>query len=361
MGLLQRIGQTLGLGQTGIASWERPDGILETVTMEALYGDVSDVYVSRRSAIGLPVVSKARRSLCTTIGRLPLVAFDREGRRWPDGTFSLLQQPEQGRPLSATLWWTIDSLFFHGVAYWHVVRRDSYGWPAQVRLVPFGDAETDDDGALVSVAGEPITAGDFIRFDGFDAGLLHDAADTIRRAMILNRVAGHAEDNPVPSIDLHNTGEDLAPEQIDALIARWKTARRNGGIGYTSKGMEAKTLGQRPEQLLIDSRKRIDLELSRSTGAPAWVTDVPLEGASLNYQNRASRNWELIDLFASPYMSVIEDRLALGDVTPRGTRVSFETDELVRPDMKTRFDTYEVGMRAGFITQDWINAQEAWT
>lgn len=360
MGLLQRIGQTLGL-QTGIATWERDSSILETVTFQAIYGDVSDVYVSRRSAMSLPVVAKTRRVLCTTVGRLPLVAYDRDGARWPAGVFPLLQQPEAGRPLSGTLWWTIDSLYFHGVAYWRVTDRDAYGWPRSVSFVPFGEAELDDDGNLVGVGDERIDPADSIRFDGFDSGLLRDAADTIRRALILNRVASHAEDNPVPSIDLHNTGEDLQPDQIDALIARWRTARRNGGIGYTSKSMEAKTLGQRPEQLLIDSRKRIDLELARASGAPAWVADVPLEGSSLNYQNRASRNWELIDLFAAPYMSLIEDRLALGDVTPRGTTVSFETDELVRPDMKTRFETYEVGMRAGFIDQDWINTQEAWT
>ncbi|WP_217182609.1 phage portal protein [Streptomyces sp. AC495_CC817] len=361
MTFLASLAAALGLRTTTpqVRSPWREDGILEHVTYEALYGDVSEVYVSRDRAMRLPVISKARRAACVTVGRLPLAATRPNGRPWPLGTFPILEQPEAGVPLSNTLAWTIDGLMFHPYVFWQVTARDSYGWPVKARLVPHSEADVNEAGELIAAFGEKVTDG-FIRFDGFGAGLLRDGGDTIRRAMVLNRVAALAEANPVPSIELHNEGEDISDEQIDAMVARWVQKRKTGNVAYTNRNLKAIPHGQQPEQLLIDARKRIDLELTRHTGAPAWVTDTPIEGASLTYQNRASRNWELIDLFLTEYMTAIEDRLSMADVTPRGTQVKFLTDELTRDDMKTRFETYGIGKKHAFITDEWIAEQEGW-
>lgn len=360
MTFLSSLAATLGLRTTPqVRSPWREDGILEHVTFEALYGDVSEVYVSRDRAMRLPVIAKARRAAVVNVGRLPLAATRSNGRTWPLGTFPILEQPEEGMPLSNTLAWTIDALIFYPRAFWQVMARDTNGWPVKVRLVPEGEADTNEAGELVKAFGEKVTNG-FIRFDGFGSGLLRDGGDTIRRAMILNRVAALAEANPVPSIELHNEGEDMNDEAIDSLVKRWVEKRRTGNVAYTNKALKVHTHGQQPEQLLIDARKRIDLELVRHTGAPAWVADAPVEGQSLTYANRASRNWELIDLFLTEYMTVIEDRLSMGDVTPRGTQVKFLTDEMTRPDQKTRFETYGIGRKHDFITPEWIAEQEGW-
>lgn len=352
VGILQRI-------TNAIRSPWRQDGILEQVTYQALFGDVSEVYVSRQRALALPVVAKANRIAKTTVAKLPLTAKRKDGTPWEAGAIPIVEQIERGTPSSVTLGNTVDALMFHPWAWWQITERDSYGWPSKVRYVPEPEADYDDQGTLVGAFGEKVRDG-YIRFDGFTAGMLREHATIIRRALVLERVAAYAEENPVPSIELHNTGETMSGTQIDELIARWKNRRQNGNVAYTSKWLEVNTHGQAPEQLLIDSRRRMDLELARATGAPAWIVDAPVEGQALNYSNRASRNWELIDLFLSPVMTVIEDRLSMGDVTPRGTTVKFETDELTRPDMKTRFETYEIGKRGQFITDDWIKTQEGW-
>ncbi|QMU97984.1 phage portal protein [Microbacterium esteraromaticum] len=331
------------------------------VDLQSLFGwaDASGIQISRRTAMGLDVVAKGRRVLATNLGRMSLVNF-KAGARAPL-QMAYLQQPEEDRPLAQTLIWTADALYFYPRTWWIVQRRDAYGWPARggVKLLDRKDAEFDDDGKVIKAWGKPVEARDVIQFDAPDGGLLHDGLKTLRRAVVLDRAASLAEENPVPSVDIHNTGSTkLEADQIRALLASWQAARAKYGAAYSDKSIEVKTLGLDKEQLLLDAQNRMDVKLARQVGIPAWAADVALEGSTLNYQNRASRAWELIDLYLATYTTAIASRLSMNDCTPIGWSTEFDTEVLTRPELKTRFETYEIGLRAGFIDQAWIDAQE---
>jgi len=326
-----------------------------------LYGlaDASDIRITRRMAMSLDVVAKGRRVLATNLGRMTLV--NRKGNGPAPLQMAFLQQPEADRPLASTLVWTVDALMFRPRTWWIVKQRDFAGWPARggCKLLDYDDAEFDENGKLVKAWGEPVEPRDVIQFDAPDGGLLHDGARTLRRAIILDRAASLAEDNPVPSINLENTGtRELGEQQIRELLESWMNARRKYGVAYTDRSIKATPLGIDNAQLLLDAQNRMDLKLARQIGIPAWAADVALEGSTLNYQNRSSRAWELIDLFLSTYMTPIASRLSMNDCTPVGWTTTFSTDDLTRPDVKERFETYEIGKRAGFIDDAWIEAQE---
>lgn len=326
-----------------------------------LYGlaDSSGITVSRKTALGLPVVAKGRRLLATNLGRMTLV--NRKGNRPAPLQLGYLQQPEKDRPLAATLTWTADALYFRPRAWWIVQQRDFAGWPARggVKLLDWADATIDTNGNLTHAWGKPVEARDVIQFDAPDGGLLHDHAGLLRRAIVLNRAASLAEENPVPGVILENQGaEKLLGPQIVDLLESWMEARRRYGVAYADKNIKATEMKSSIENLLIEGRKQMDLDLARAAGLPAWAADVPVEGSALNYQNRSSRAWELIDLFLATYMTAITSRLSMNDCTPIGWQTTFDTDELTRPDMKARFDTYSVGLQQGFIDQTWIEAQE---
>lgn len=331
---------------------------LAQVTLQDLYGLVSEVTITRARAMRVATVAKGRRIIAGNIGRLTLNTM--KGNAPAAVQPVLLAQPEKDCTLSNSLTWLVDDLMFYPRAWWIVQERDSYGWPIWVKRLPQGDAGFDAKGKLTSAWGKPVADAEVIEFQSIDAGLLVDAVDTIRRAIAINLAAAHAEDNPVPSIDLHNDGENLEDEEIDVAIQRWVDARKTHGVGYSSKGLKVNTLGLHPEQLLIDGRKAINLELVRHIGIPAWAADVPLEGSTLTYLNRGAKNWELIDLALATYMTAISSRLSMPDVTPRGWRVEFNTDDFTRPDMKTRFEAYKIGVDGKFVTQDQIAAWEGW-
>ncbi|OJU42023.1 MAG: hypothetical protein BGN97_04515 [Microbacterium sp. 69-10] len=331
------------------------------VDLQTLFGwsDASGIQISRRTALGLDVVAKGRRVLATNLGRMTLV--NRKSGALAPMQMSYLQQPEEDRPLAQTLIWTADALYFYPRTWWIVQRRDAYGWPARggVKLLDRKDAEFDDDGKVIKAWGKPVEARDVIQFDAPDGGLLHDGLKLLRRAVILDRAASLAEENPVPSVELHYDGnKPLEATQIQQLLQSWQAARAKYGAAYTDKTINAKTLGLDKEQLLLDAQNRMDIKLARQIGIPAWAADVALEGSTLNYQNRASRAWELIDLYLATYTTAIASRLSMNDCTPIGWSTEFDTEVLTRPDLKTRFETYKVGIDGGFIDQAWIEAQE---
>ena len=142
---------------------------------------------------------------------------------------------------------------------------------------------------------------DSIRFDAPDAGHTHRR---IRHAPACSgtepQPQSKAEDNPVPIVNLKNNGEDLKNEEIDAMIERFETKRKQSAVGYTSRGLEVQTFGAPPENLLIDARKTIILEIARHTGIPAAKLDAAIEGTALTYTNRVTENQQLIDEVLQP-------------------------------------------------------------
>lgn len=333
-------------------------GHLEQVTFDMLYGVGVSGAVGRSAALGVATVAAGRDVLTGRLSRCPLVELD--SNKQPSATQpALLLQPEAGRPRSQTMIWTFDGMFFHGRSFWEVLDRDPQGFPRRVRLVPEDQVETNDQGQMVKAFGADVLPKNSIRIDGPHEGLLNRGADTIRRAIRLNRAAAKAENNPVPSIDIHNEGEDLKAEEIDRLIARWAKARESSGIGYSSKQVKINTLGQPAEQLMIDGRKEITLELLRHMGAASnpEIAAAAIAG-SLNYTNKASREAALIDNFLAPYMTALEDRLSMDDMRPHGRTVRISTDALTREDTKTRYENYKAGKELEIITTDDIKKAE---
>jgi len=349
-----------GLAQEVISSpWADTDNLTKW-TLDDLFGslDFAGMPVNRKTAMQVATVARARNTLTTTIGRLGL--YSAKGSQPAPVQMPLLAQPERGVAFSTTMAWTVDALLFHPCTWWHVTERDTYGWPLWVEWIDRSRATLDVNGDLAKIDNTEVKPADVIRFDSpLGSGFLHDARVTLQRALAINHAAADAEANPVPSIELHHEADvALTPPEIKSLTTAWREARVKSGVAYTPKSITAKALGLVPEQLLIDGRKAIQLELVRHLNFPAWAADVELDGSSLNYTNRASRAAELIDLAMAPYMSAIRDRLSMGDVTPRGWKVLFDTDEFTKDDTATRYANYATALDKGFLTLDEVRAAE---
>jgi hypothetical protein len=335
---------------------------LADITLEDWLGALPDyVAITRKNAMTVGTVGAARQVYAGTNGRLPIYT-EKDGVRARSINASLFDQPERGTPRSTTMMWTYDALFFHPCTWWHVLERDFYGWPIWVEWVSHDRATTDSDGLLIQVDRKPVKPADVIRFDSpLGDGFLRNAKRDIQRAIALNLSASLAEDNPVPTVELHNeAGVPLTDEQREKLVSDWSASRRKRGVAYTPKGLKVIAHGQAPQQLLIDGRRAISLDLIRHANLPAWAASTAVEGATMTYDNRSLRNWELIDLSFASFHAAIDDRLSMPDVTPRGWRVRTSVDDLTKPDEKTRFETYAIGKSNGFIDNAWIAEREGW-
>lgn len=330
-------------------------GILTEMTLAALFGGDTPV-IDRSLAMSLATVARCRHRLVSTVARLPLVAS--RGLGVLDPQPRIVRQPEADRPRALTMGWVADALLFYGRAWLVGVEWDAPSDGGRVRrmqFVPEGTGRYDTDGNLIGLTGQDrdIPPEHVFRVDGPHEGLLTYGAKTLERAWRLERAADKAADNPVPSIDLHQTGgQAMSSEEIDALIERWATARRttNGGIAYTSQAIEAKALGANVEDLLIDGRKSAALDLVRACGAPAWLADVEVGGTSITYANVASRNRDIIDDFVAPYLQSIAGRMSMDDILPAGTWCQFDLTEFLRSDFSERMTAYKTATEAGIYS-----------
>lgn len=334
---------------------------LTRVTLESLFpgADPEAWPVTQRQAMRVPAVAAAHHRVVGTLSRLPIRAVvTSTGARWA-GYTGLLDQPDPAEPRSTTLRKTLEDIMFHGGAYWAVTgvyRTGEDGSPLAVRpqnvvQVPRCDVEVDPDTGrltidprtlrwIASTRGVQVlqhpTAPEqpwLIAFDGPHDGLCEIGAVAVRSAMRLDKAAQHAADNPVPSIELHQTTDaELSDTEIDDLTAQWVRARRTHGVGYTNAAIELRTHGQQPEQLLIDGRNQQAVEIARTVGIPAASIDAGIPGTSLTYANLQDRLSDLINFGLQLYAASIVDRLSMADCLPRGINAKWDYDELAPID-----------------------------
>jgi phage portal protein BeeE len=80
---------------------------------------------------------------------------------------------------------------------------------------------------------------------------------------------------------------------------------------------------------------------------------------SMTYQNILDGRKEFVAYSLQPFITAIEDRLSMDDLTPRGTRVSFALDEtFLRADAMARLSVVEKLLSLGLITTEQAMAME---
>lgn len=284
--------------------------------------------VSRRFAMSVPAVARARRLIVGAIARCPLEART-DGARAERQPLWLNRTDGVQSPWFRMAW-TIDDLMFHGWSLWGL-ERDAAGAVIRADRVPFHLWSVTDDGVTVNdVLTDP---GEVCLIPGPDEGLLTTGAGAIRHAAELQRLAQRAANTPAAQIELKQVGgTPLTKEQRVALVADWVAARRgeNGGVSFTNQSIEVIERGKADAQLMVEGRNAAALDIARAVGVPASMIDASPIGASntMQYSNGDSRNQELIDYALAPFMAAVAARLGLDDMVPRGWAVAFDLGDL---------------------------------
>lgn len=287
--------------------------------------------MDRAAALAIPAVSRARLIITSTVARVPLVAYRGTNRldgserpRWLDRTDGPMSPYH--RMLS-----TVDDLLFYGWSAW-AVERDAMGQVIAADHIPFHEWEITAEGAIkwndaaagVWIEVDPSTV---ILIPGSHAGILAEAPVALKHARDLLTAATTAASTPSAYVELHQTNDvPMTDAEIDKLIDRWTAARRgdNGGVAFTSAGIETKEMGAYNEHLLVEGRNAAAVDVARALGVPSSVLDATTPTASLNYETREGRASELVDYCLAAYMAPIAARLGMDDMSPRGNSVEFD-------------------------------------
>jgi HK97 family phage portal protein len=308
------------------------------------------VGIDRNFALQVASVSRCRNLIAGVISSIDLGLYKKStGEKL--GSPVWLEQPDQRQPRSLTISATVDSLLFYGISYWVVSslyaddgRPSGFEWVANNRVTYTTDkygTEVQDyflDGNKVPMAG----IGSLVTFQSLLPGVLQTASTTIRAAYDIQKAAAVSAATPMPTGILKNSGADLPETQIQGLLAAFKSARQNRSTAYLTSTLDYVPTSFSPKDMAYtEASQYLSTEIARSMNVPAYMISSDMNN-SMTYQNILDGRKEFMAYSLQPYISAIEDRLSMNDITNSQNQVRFAIDEtFLRADAKDRLDILE--------------------
>jgi phage portal protein BeeE len=312
--------------------------------------------VTRTEAMTVPAVRRGRAVIAGTLGTMPLVAY--RGDQLERVPRSLLEQPNPNTTRQHVLTWTVDDLIFHGISWWRVTDRDPEGYPRQVERLARDRVTLDVNTGRVWVDGQPADDRDLIRFDGPDEGVLVYGGRTLRTCLMLEDAVRRNADGlpPLDLLTLEEGAAELLPEEITALLDEWQQARRDRSTAFMNRAIKHQSVGYDAEAAgLADARLFQAGEVARLLNLPPRYVNAP-SATGMTYTNVQAERLELVDLSLAPYLTAVEQRLSMADVTPRGQRVLVDLTAFLRGDQKTALEAAKTAVEIGATTADEVRA-----
>ena len=360
MGLLQ----TLGITKKDVTAQLAPAIMNQgygagVYSFGGLYGSGNGTpFMDRYIALQVPAVARCRNLIAGVISSIDLELYKKstgaelESPLW-------LEQPDLRQPRSVTIAMSVDSLLFYGVAYWRVTslyaddgRPSGFEWIANTRVT----VTTNKDGSEVqsyAVNGvvTPMSGiGSLVTFQSLLPGVLETGAGTIQSARDVQKAAAVAAATPMATGFIKNSGADLPEAQVSGILAAWKAARASRSTAYLTSTLDYQTVGFSPKDMLYtEASQYLATEIARLMNVPAYYISADMNN-SMTYQNILDGRKEFVAYSLQPFISAIEDRLSMDDITAHGNLVRFAIDEsFLRADTTARLAALEKLLTLGLI------------
>ena len=318
-------------------------------------------YVSREEALSVPALQRCRNLLAGTIGAIPLELY-RKSTNEELGSPVWLQQPSYSQPRSVTIAYTVESLLLYGQSFWQVVevynedgRPSRFEWIANNRVTATLDS-TNTFVKSYAVDGKTLPMdglGSLITFQSLLPGILNTGIQTIRAAIDVQKAAAIAASTPMATGYIKNTGADLDPKEVSGLLAAWRTARNNRSTAYLTSTLEYKPVSFSPKDMMYNEAiQNLATEIARLCNVPAIYVSAD-QNSSYTYNNVQDERKQFLQLSLQPFISSIEDRLSMDDITARGNVVKFDIDKnFLRTDPMQELAVIEKLLQLELISQE---------
>jgi len=318
-------------------------------------------YVSREDALSVPALQRCRNLLSGTIGAIPLELYKKSTNE-ELGSPAWLEQPSYSQPRSVTIAYTVESLLLYGQAFWKVVevyqedgRPSRFEWIANNRVtITLDSTNTFVKSYAVDGMTLPMDGlGSLVTFQSLLPGILNTGIQTIRAAIDVQKAATIAASTPMATGYIKNTGADLDPKEVQGLLASWKTARNNRSTAYLTSTLEYNPVSFSPKDMMYNEAiQNLATEIARLCNVPAYYVSAEMNN-SMTYANVQDERKQFLSLSLQPFISAIEDRLSMDDITARGNVVKFDIDKnFLRTDPLAELAVIEKLLSLNLITQE---------
>jgi len=328
------------------------------------------VAIDRNLALQVASVSRCRNLIAGVISSIDLGLYKKStGKKLESPLW--LDQMDIRQPLSVTLAYLVDALLFYGVGYLKVQsiyfddqRPSGFEFVPNTRVTVTTN-KYGDEVEYYSVNGERVPMsgiGSLVTFQSLLPGVLQTGGRTIQAALDIQKAAAVAAATPMATTILKNTGADLPEAQVQGLLAAWKSARQNRSTAYLTSTLEAQNIGFSPKDMTYnESSQYLSTEISRLMNVPSFMISADMNN-SMTYQNILDARKEFMAYSLQPFISAIENRLSMDDITAHGNRVRFAVDEtFLRADTMARLDAIEKMLNLGLIDVEQAQSMEQLT
>jgi HK97 family phage portal protein len=368
MGLLQ----TLGIGKKDIEAQLSPPIMSQTYgagvySFGGLYNTNGIPFIDRNLALQVPAVSRCRNLICGVIASIDLELIQKStGRKLENPVW--LDQLDLRQPRSVTISYLVEALLLYGVGYLRVnsvyqddLRPSGFEWVANTRVTVTTD-KYGDEVDYYSINGQRVPdsgVGSLVTFQSLLPGVLETGGRTIQAALDIQKAASVAAATPMATGFIKNSGADLPEAQISGLLAAWKAARNSRSTAYLTSTLDYQTVGYSPKEMMYNEASQyLATEIARLMNVPAYYISADMNN-SMTYQNIIDGRKEFVAYSLQPFISAIENRLSMDDITRRGNIVRFALDEtFLRADTLKRLEAIEKMLTLGLITVEQAQALE---
>jgi HK97 family phage portal protein len=354
-----RILQTFGLQSKPLLEAQSAPQVLGEYSPYAM--PFQYAFVSREDALSVPALMRCRNLLAGTIGAIPLELYKKSTNE-ELGSPAWLEQPSYSQPRSVTIAYTVESLLLYSQAFWKCVeiysedgRPSRFEWIANNRVT----ATLDSTNTFVkSYAVDGMTLpmdglGSLITFQSLLPGILTTGIQTIRAAIDVQKAAAVSASQPMPTGILRNNGADLDPKEVSGLLAAFKSARNNRSTAYLTSTLEYVPVQFSPKDMMYgEAIQNLATEIARLCNVPAIYVSAD-QNSSYTYNNVQDERKQFLQLSLQPFISAIEDRLSMDDITARGNVVKFDIDKnFLRTDPMQELAVIEKLLSLNLITTE---------
>jgi HK97 family phage portal protein len=324
------------------------------------------VTVTPTTALSLVAVSRATSVLETAIMQIPVNVY-RGNDQLPTPLW--LETPDIENQISQAEWLgtTLIHMAIFGNAYWHI-RRGPRGIVNITNLHPSDvSVSTDETGKIYYL----YKSKRYSSADIKHLKLYHNASSTallgegplqrhksvLRSALDLHNYADNwFRQAAVPTGTLTTSeflSADVAKQNKEAFIA----SQQERSVAVLSSGLKYDTIALSPEQAqFLENQKFITRQIAMMFGVPTMYLGMGIEGQGMTYVNGNEDRAKLFQDGLQQYIVRIQQ--AITDLLPRGQYAEFNLTEFLRPNTKTRYESYAIGLSNNFLTVNEVREME---
>ncbi len=324
------------------------------------------VGVTPTTALSLVPVSRATSVLETAIMQIPVNVY-RGNTQLPTPLW--LETPDIENQISQAEWLgtTLIHMAIFGNAYWHI-RRGPRGIVNITNLHPSDVSVSQDETGKIYYL---YKSKRYSSADIKHLKLYHNASSTallgegplqrhksvLRSALDLHNYADNWFRTAAVPTGTLTTSEflsaDVAKQNKDAFIA----SQQERSIAVLSSGLKYDSISLNPEQAqFLENQKFITRQIAMMFGVPTMYLGMGIEGQGMTYVNGNEDRAKLFQDGLQQYIVRIQQ--AITDLLPRGQYAEFNLTEFLRPNTKTRYESYAIGLSNNFLTVNEVREME---